>query len=372
MSKINIKNIILCLVLIIPLKIATHFFLFKDVVAESMKNSRNGWRYPIWEWKYHSFEYHFYHTFNHKLWIFPIIIFTMIFILWYFDLYLIKKENPLNNNNKTKKQETVINQQIEKNENKSLNFKLDISKFPESTIKDINELDDEKKKQLLEATIFIDKDGFFDESKGQAKTILKGLEFISKLKGIKDDEVVFDIATFLRMGDEFPPVSDKDGKWYVKFGNMIQKSFSNKKFKTALRELLKANNIEEKIVACECSEDCYCSRKVRIDMRLGVVTQIFVGDGFEISYVIGKYNGNDVSEFIVKNPDVPIYIPKNKDGLRDYKVINFPGEFESYAKKLYNAYGKEDFKIIGIINTAEQDKQSLSYIHIEGKGLFSL
>ena len=124
MSKINFKNIILCLVLIIPLKIATHFFLFKDVVAASMTNSRNGWKYPIWEWKYHSFEYHFYHTFNHKLWIFPIIIFTMIFILWYFDLYLIKnyikKENPPNNNNIPKKQKTVINQQIEKNENKSL------------------------------------------------------------------------------------------------------------------------------------------------------------------------------------------------------------------------------------------------------------
>jgi antitoxin component YwqK of YwqJK toxin-antitoxin module len=251
-------------------------------------------------------------------------------------------------------------------------LKIDVTAFPESTIKDINELDEEKRNQLMDITIFFDKYGYADKTKGRASTIIEGLEFISRLKGIKEDEFVFDIATFLRMGDDYPPTTDKDGKWYVKFGNTLVKYFSEKKFKPALKELLKANNIEEKIVTCECSEDCYCSRKVRIDMRLGVVTQIFVGDGFEICYVIGAYNGKDVSEFIVKNPDVPIFIPKNKDGFRDYKVINFPGESESYAKKLYDVYDEEDSKIINIRNTAEQDKQSLSYIHIEGKGLYSL
>ena len=478
MSKINIKNIILCLVLIIPLKIATHFFLFKDVVASSMKreggtdgNFRRIYvETPISEWEYHSFEYHFYHTFNHKLWIFPIIIFTMIFILWYFDLYLIKKENPSKNKNITKKPKPK-NKEVLKEyyENGKLNYeaeaidgikngyykdyyesgalkvettfkddlmdgeckfyfesgklselshytageptvgsivkryfengdlqeevsvskegeefkgtviknnldflKIDVKAFSESTIKNIDEFDEEKKKQLMEKTIFFDKYGYADKTKGAANTLIEGLEFISRLKGIKEDEFVFDIATFLRMGDDYPPTTDKDGKWYVKFGNTLVKYFSDKKFKTALKDLLKANNIEEKIVTCECSEDCYCSRKVRIDMRLGVVTQIFVGDGFEICYVIGAYNGKDVSEFIVKNPDVPIFIPKNKDGLRDYKVINFPGEFESYAKKLYDVYNEEDSKIINIRNTAEQDKQSLSYIHIEGKGLYNL
>lgn len=255
----------------------------------------------------------------------------------------------------------------------NLNFlRLNVTAFPESTIKDINELDDEKRKQLMDITIFFDKYGYADKTKGRATNIIEGLEFISRLKGVKEDEFVFDIATFLRMGDDYPPITDKDGKWYVKFGNTLVKYFSEKKFKSTLKELLKANNIEEKIVTCECSEDCYCSRKVRIDMRLGTVTQIFVGDGFEICYVIGTYNEKDVTEFIVKNPDVPIFIPKNKDGFRDYEVINFPGEFESYAKKLYNVYDEEDSKIINIRNTAEQDKQSLSYIHIEGKGLYNL
>lgn len=326
MEKINIKNIILCLVLIIPLKISTHFFLFREVYRRPAVKLW-GVDYPTGD---KSFEYHFYQTFTDELWIFPAIIFTMIFILWYFDLYLIKnnikKENPLNNNNKTKKQETVINQQIEKNENKSLNFRLDISKFPESTIKDINELDDEKKKQLLEATIFIDKDGFFDESKGQAKTIIKGLEFISKLKGIKDYEVVFDIATFLRMGDEFPPVSDKDGKWYVKFGNMIQKSFSDQKFKTGLKELLKVNNIDKK------------DAQISINSNNGSVIEIYEGDGFNIQFILGVYTGNSDDGQLLYEP------PKNKN------VSN----------------------VIQIINQKELQKQSLSYIHIEGKGLFNL
>ena len=127
-----------------------------------------------------------------------------------------------------------IKKDIEKKSGQSLDFKLDVSRYPESTIKDISELDDEKQKKMMDITIFIDKYGRFDETRGQAKTLLKALKFILKVKGVKINNINFDIATFLRFSDEFPPATDIDGKWHVKLGNMIVKSFSDDKFEPAL------------------------------------------------------------------------------------------------------------------------------------------
>ena len=245
---------------------------------------------------------------------------------------------------------------IKKKGVKSLNFKLDISGYPESTIKDLNELDRQKRKELPKITIFVDKDGHFDETKGQAKTLIKGIEFFSKIKGIEVDELVFDLATFLRMGDEFPPLTDKDGKWYVKFGNMILKSFSEKKFKPALIDLLKANNIYE------------TSGIISINKSNGTVLEIYEARGFNIQFIIGKLKSN--SEAIK-------YILSLIEGAADQvkgEIINISKLKEpTLIQKLYDPpENKNISKIIQIVNKKQLNKQSISYLYIEGKGLYNL
>ena len=200
-----------------------------------------------------------------------------------------------------------IKNDIEKKPRESLGFELDISRYPESSIKDISELDDEKQKKMMDITIFIDKYGRFDETRGQAKTLLRGLKFILKVKGVKIKNIDFDIATFLRLSDEFPPVTDIDGKWYVKMGNMIIKSFSDDKFEPALLELLKANEIDKDLVTCG------------IDLHTNQAEEFYKGEGFKI------YVHDDMKP-----------------------------------------------KMISIVNTEKFARQSLSYIHIEGKGIFQM
>tara|TARA_B100001057_G_C22674483_1_gene881269 strand:+ start:198 stop:833 length:636 start_codon:yes stop_codon:yes gene_type:complete len=196
---------------------------------------------------------------------------------------------------------------IEKKSRKSLDFELDISRYPESSIKDISELDDEKQKKMMDITIFIDKYGRFDETRGQAKTLLRALKFILKVKGVKLKNIDFDIATFLIFSDEFPPVTDIDGKWHVKLGNMIVKSFSDDKFEPALLELLKANEIDKDLITCG------------IDLHTKKTEEFYKGDGFKI-YV--------------------------HDEMKP--------------------------KMISIVTSKKFAKQSLSYIHIEGKGIWNL
>ena len=100
MNKINIKNIVLCFVLIVPLKVAIHFFLFKEVVVSSMTrrsrsvDSANAYYdLPMSEWKYHNFEYHYNRAFIDDLHIYVFLSIAMIFIMWYFNLYLKKRKN---------------------------------------------------------------------------------------------------------------------------------------------------------------------------------------------------------------------------------------------------------------------------------------
>tara|TARA_Y100000739_G_C20578376_1_gene451512 strand:+ start:311 stop:1651 length:1341 start_codon:yes stop_codon:yes gene_type:complete len=446
MRKINFKNIILCLVLIIPLKTATHFFLFKEEAL-----GRIGEKLIVDA----SFEYHFYRTFTDKLWIFPIIIFTMIFILWYFDLYLIKKENPSKNKNITKKpkpNDDNKNKEVLKEyyENGKLNYeaeaidgikngyykdyyesgalkvettfkddlmdgeckfyfesgnlselshytageptvgsivkryfengdlqeevsvskegeefketviknnldflKIDVKAFSDSTIKDIDEFDEEKKKQLMEKTIFFDKYGYADKTKGRATTIIEGLEFISRLKGIKENEFVFDIATFLRMGDDYPPSTDKDGKWYVKFGNTLVKYFSEKKFKPALKELLKTNNIDEKNAQLTLKTD---TLPVRIYETYG-------GDGFDIKFYLGTLALDEKNEPILNDDGSFTYNKPENDKLT--KMILIVNHKQSDDKDVFRTL--QNSRLLDPL-----ESQSLSYIHIEGKGLYSL
>ncbi len=95
MNKINFKNIVLCFVLIVPLKVAIHFFLFTEVVHStkypySAAPTIEG---PFSEWKYHHFEYHYNRAFTDDLNIYVILSIAMIFIMWYFNLYLKKRKN---------------------------------------------------------------------------------------------------------------------------------------------------------------------------------------------------------------------------------------------------------------------------------------
>ena len=103
MSRINFKNIVLCLFLIIPLKIAIHFFLFTEVVHSSKYFNDYGRTYydrevPFSEWEYHHFEYHYNRAFTDDLHIYVFLSVAMIFIMWYFNLYLKKRKNVDENN----------------------------------------------------------------------------------------------------------------------------------------------------------------------------------------------------------------------------------------------------------------------------------
>ena len=116
---------------------------------------------------------------NEKLMALALIIFFSIGgILFYLNMKKNEKKRLLKSRKKKNDEDYESLDSIEE-ENKSLDFHFDTSAYPESPIKDINDLDDEKKKQAMEITIFIDKDGFFDETRGQAKLFNKGIAFFS-------------------------------------------------------------------------------------------------------------------------------------------------------------------------------------------------
>lgn len=120
MNKINFKNIALCFVLIVPLKIAIHFSLFREVA----KNRRRGISLDISEWEYHNFEHHYNLAFTDELHIYVFLIIAMIFIMWYFNWYSIKGKDV--------------------DEKKNITEKIDVDK-----IKDIDEkIDVDEKKDL--------------------------------------------------------------------------------------------------------------------------------------------------------------------------------------------------------------------------------
>jgi hypothetical protein len=246
--------------------------------------------------------------------------------LFFFIKNMKKKEKENLKSRKKKNDETYESLDSSEEENKSLNFHFDTSAYPESTIKDINDLDDEKKKQAMDITIFIDKDGYFDETRGQAKLITQGLDFFSKVKGIEIDELNFDLFSFSKISDEFPPLTDEDGGWHVKGGTKIVKYFSENNFRSSLEKLLEENYMDE--------EDAQIIVKNNM-----IVSEIYEGDGFNIEIFLGKYNG--VNE---ESGEIEIETPENEDVTR----------------------------IIHLVTTEELPSKGIGYVHIEGKGLFSL
>lgn len=242
-----------------------------------------------------------------------------------FDWFKSEKDEENFKSKKKKIDQAYESPDMDENSNESVNMQLDISVYPESTIKNINDLDDEKKKQLMDVTIFIDKDGYFDETRGQAKIITKGLDFLSKVKGIKSNEINFDLRTFSKASDELPPFTDEDGNWHVKNGNRIEKYFSEHNFRASLKELLDENNIDEKDV------------EEMISAATGIGTKTYEGDGFNIEIITGSY------------PD-----------------------FVMYGKDFAPPFNKNAKRVIQVVTTEELPSQGIGYIHIEGKGLFTL
>ena len=264
---------------------------------------------------------------NEKLMALALIIFFSVGgILFYLNMRKNEKKRLLKSRKKKNDEDYESLDSIEE-ENKSLDFHFDTSAYPESPIKDINDLDDEKKKQAMEITIFIDKDGFFDETRGQAKLFNKGIAFFSKVKGIEIDELNFDLGTFSKVSDEFPPFTDEDGDWHVKGGTKIVKYFSENNFKSSLEKLLVENNIDEG------------SAQIKVNTNNMIVSRIYEGDEFNIEIFIGKYNG--VNE---ESGKIEIEAPENEDVTR----------------------------VIHLVTTEELPSKGIAYVHIEGKGLFSL
>ena len=122
--------------------------------------------------------------------------------------------------------------------------------LPPSPVKSIDDLDlePEKKKKVEEATIFVKKDGTFDESRGAGIRINRSLQFIKKIKGIDIEKIVFTLKTFQTMDETVPPFTDVNGSWHIKGqpDNLhISKCFSEESFEQGLDELLKSNNISK-------------------------------------------------------------------------------------------------------------------------------